>query len=115
MDYSRARRYAGESKYTVRKMLSFAFDGITSFSVVPLRFVTVIGIALFILSLFLSAWVVTSVIRGNVVPGWASTVLPVYLLGGLQLMGIGLVGEYIGKIYKEVKDRPRFIKEEELL
>ena len=112
--YDRGRRFAGESKYPLRKMLSFAFDGITSFSVVPLRFVTAFGMALFVLSILLSGWVVTSVIRGNVVPGWASTVLPVYILGGLQLVGIGLVGEYIGKIYKEVKARPRFIKEEEL-
>jgi len=113
--YDLRARFVGVSKYPMKKMLTFAFDGITSFSVVPLRIVTALGMALFVLSLFLSVWVVVSVIRGNVVPGWASTVLPVYLLGGLQLMGIGLVGEYIGKIYKEVKARPRFIKEEELL
>lgn len=113
--YDRGARFAGESKYPLRKMLSFAFDGITSFSVVPLRIVTTLGMILFVLSVSLSIWVVASVYRGSVVPGWASTVLPIYLLGGIQLIGIGLVGEYIGKIYKEVKARPRFIKEEELL
>ena len=112
--YDRGMRFAGESKYPLRKMLSFAFDGITSFSVVPLRVVTALGMILFALSISLSIWVVASVFRGSVVPGWASTVLPIYLLGGLQLIGIGLVGEYIGKIYKEVKARPRFITEEEI-
>ena len=108
------QRFAGTSKYSLRKMLAFAFDGITSFSVAPLRIVTVAGALIFLFSCVMSGFVLLSVIRGNVVPGWASTVIPIYFLGGVQIMMMGLIGEYIGKIYKEVKARPRFIKDIEL-
>lgn len=105
-------RQAGSSKYTFRKMLSFAFDGLTSFSIAPLRLVTAVGTLVFILSICMSFYVMYHrIVVGGTVPGWASIVLPIYLLGGLQIMSVGMVGEYIGKIYKEVKARPRFIIE----
>ncbi len=113
VEYDRGERLAGESKYPLRKMAAFALDGITSFSVVPLRFVTAAGTLIFLASMALSAWVLVSAYRGRVVPGWSSTVLPIYFIGGIQLMGIGLLGEYVGKIYREVKGRPRYIIESE--
>jgi len=106
-------RFAGESKYTLKKMLTFAWNGITSFSVVPLKIITFIGFLVFIFSLFLGVYVLYSVfISGSAVPGWASTVLPMYLLGGIELLALGVIGEYIGKIYTEVKDRPPYFIEE---
>jgi hypothetical protein len=108
------KRFAGKSKYSLRKMASFALDGITSFSVVPLRLVTVAGLLVFIFSCLMTAFILLSVIRGRVVPGWASTVIPIYFIGGIQIIMMGLIGEYIGKIYQEVKARPRFIKDIEL-
>jgi glycosyltransferase involved in cell wall biosynthesis len=108
-------RFAGESKYSLRKLLSFAINGITSFSVVPLRLVAVLGVVIFAFSFVLSIYVLVSkLLFQNVVPGWASTVLPIYFIGGVQVMSIGIVGEYIGKIYKEVKARPRYLIETEL-
>ena len=112
--YERKERTAGETKYPFLKMFSFALDGITSFSVRPLRMVTFIGLLIFLLSLVLSAYTVFSFFYLKVVPGWASIVLPIYFLGGVQLLSIGILGEYIGKIYKEVKRRPRFIVEKVL-
>ncbi len=114
VNYNRKKRLAGQSKYPLGKMISFALTGITSFSVAPLRMVTVIGFIISFLTLLMSIWVLFGYLRGNVVPGWASTVLPFYLLGGFQILSIGLIGEYIAKIYKEVKARPRFIKDTEL-
>lgn len=107
-------RFAGRSKYSPVKMISFALDGITSFSVVPLRFVTFIGLAIFLLSCLMTVFILVSVARNRTVPGWASTVIPIYFIGGVQVMLMGLIGEYIGKIYQEVKARPRFIKDIEL-
>lgn len=108
-------RFAGQSKYSLRKLLSFAINGITSFSVVPLRLVAVLGVVIFAFSFVLSIYVLLSkLLFQNVVPGWASTVLPIYFIGGVQVMSIGIVGEYIGKIYKEVKARPRYLIETEL-
>lgn len=110
--YDRAERFAGESKYPLKKMLSFAWDGITSFSVMPLRFITTIGFLIFFASIVLSFWAVgVRLFTDDAVPGWTSTVLPIYLIGGIQLLSIGIVGEYIGKIYLETKGRPRFIIE----
>jgi glycosyltransferase involved in cell wall biosynthesis len=110
VEYSRSRRESGESKYPLRRMLSLAIDGITSFSVVPLRIIAVAGVIVSLITVVLSIWVVwTKLTNESAVPGWASSVLPVYLLGGIQLLGIGVVGEYIGKIYIETKRRPRFI------
>ncbi|MFA6082417.1 MAG: glycosyltransferase family 2 protein [Patescibacteria group bacterium] len=108
-------RALGKSKYNMRKMISFALNGVTSFSVVPLRVVALIGFIIFLLSLIMGGYVLyESVVVNHTVPGWASTVLPIYFIGGVQLLSLGVVGEYIGKIYQEVKKRPRFIKDEEI-
>lgn len=110
--YNISERTAGESKYPLRKMLAFAWNGISSFSVTPLRFISVIGFFLFISTLFLtfySLWI--ALFTHDVVPGWASTVLPIYFLGGVEMLSIGIIGEYIGKIYLEIKARPRYIIE----
>ncbi len=110
--YDRAERFAGESKYPLKKMLAFAWDGITSFSVVPLRLITTTGVLIFIASIFISLWVLwIKLFTDDAVPGWASTVLPIYFIGGIQVFSIGIVGEYIGKMYMETKRRPRFIIE----
>ncbi len=97
--YNRLQRSAGVSKYNLSKMLSFAFDGITSFSIVPLRIITVLGLLFSCLSLSLGVWVFISYLFGRTVPGWASTVLPIYVFGGIQLLSIGIIGEYLGKIF----------------
>ena len=108
-------RLAGNTKYSLSKMLSMALKAITSFSVVPLRLVTVTGFSIFLLSICMTLYVFyISFFTSVAVPGWASTVIPIYFLGGIQLLGIGVIGEYIGKSYQEIKGRPRFIKEEEL-
>jgi polyisoprenyl-phosphate glycosyltransferase len=112
--YARQPRALGETKYTMRKMLGLAVDGITSFSVLPLRLISLLGAALFAVTVvtgcvFLYLTVTHS---AHLVPGWASTVLPVLFLGGVQLLSLGVLGEYVGKIYLETKHRPRFIVEE---
>jgi len=110
--YDRAERFAGESKYPLKKMLSFAWDGITSFSVMPLRMITTMGFILFFASVIMSVWILgVKLFTDTAIPGWASTVLPIYFIGGIQILSIGIVGEYIGKIYMETKQRPRFIIE----
>jgi len=106
--YNRSERFAGESKYPFRKMVSFAWNGITSFSNFPLKLVTIIGFAIFFLCLIMSCYALFALFLGKVVPGWLSTVLPMYFLGGIQLFCFGIIGEYIGKIYLEVKSRPRY-------
>lgn len=113
--YGRKEREAGETKYPLRKMLSFAFEGITSFSVKPLRLITVSGLLIFFICFVLSIFVLVSYLQGNVERGWSSTVLPSYLLGGLQIFFLGIIGEYLGKIYKEIKRRPRYLIEEKKL
>jgi len=112
--YARQSRAAGKTKYTLRKMARLALDGVTSFSIAPLRFVSCVGIAIFLASMSIGLYYFGERIFApeSVVPGWTSTVLPVLFLGGLQLLSIGVLGEYIGKIYLEVKHRPRFIVEE---
>jgi len=110
--YDRAKRFAGESKYPLRKMIALALEAITSFSVVPLRFITFLGFAVFAGAMAVSAWVLwVRFFSDNAVPGWASVVLPMYFLGGIQIFCIGVIGEYLGKIYAEVKARPRFLIE----
>lgn len=106
--YDRLERYAGESKYPFKKMAAFAWNGITSFSNYPLKLVTIIGFVIFFLCLIMSGYAVFALFTGNLVPGWLSTVLPMYFLGGIQLFCLGIIGEYIGKIYLEVKKRPRY-------
>lgn len=107
--YDRLERFAGKSKFPLKKMLSFAWNGITSFSTFPLKLVTAIGFVIFFICLIMSGYAIYAIYTGNTVPGWLSTVLPMYFLGGIQLFSIGVIGEYIGKIYSEVKQRPRYI------
>ena len=107
-------RVAGTTHYSWRKLIALALDGVTSFSVVPLRIIAIGGMLITLGALAVAVFIVFSALRGDVVPGWSSTVLPIYVLGGIQIMTIGLVAEYIGKIYSEVKHRPRFISEQEL-
>ncbi|WP_018132120.1 glycosyltransferase family 2 protein [Effusibacillus pohliae] len=112
--YDRHERFAGESKYPLKKMLSFAFDGITSFSVTPIRLVTVAGFLFFLISILAGVYVLVDKLQGDTVSGWASLMISIWFIGGIQLLSLGLIGEYIGKIYKEVKRRPLYIVEEEL-
>ena len=109
--YDRKKRVAGETKYPLKKLLGLAWDGITSFSVVPLRFITFLGIFVLIVSFILSIWALVSKLNGQAVSGWTSMMLIVLFLGGVQMLSIGIIGEYIGKIYKETKRRPRFFVE----
>ena len=110
--YDCADRAAGETKYPLRKMFEFAINGITSFSVVPLRICSVTGLFVSLIALIMLIWSLIANIFGLTVPGWTSTVVPLYFLGGVQLLFLGVVGEYIGKIYTEVKKRPRYIIQE---
>lgn len=113
--YARSPRLAGESKYPFGKMLGLALDGVTSLSSFPLRLITYIGLAVFLISVGLSLWtLVAALFTDRAVPGWASTVLPIYFIGGVQILCIGVLGEYAGKIYQEVKQRPRYLVEREL-
>ena len=112
--YDRAPRLAGESKYPLKKMLTFAFDGITSFSIRPIRFITALGGITLILSVIFAFYALISYFVHNTVPGWTSTVLSIWFFGSLQLIATGVVGEYIGKIYLEAKGRPRFFIEKYL-
>lgn len=106
--YDRLERFAGESKYPFRKMAAFAWNGVTSFSNYPLKLVSIIGFAIFFVCLLMTGYALFAIHSGDVVPGWLSTVLPMYFLGGVQLFCFGILGEYIGKIYSEVKQRPRY-------
>ena len=112
VSYSRAERFAGESKYPLKKMLSFAWDGITSFSVKPLRMILLLGIIVCLLSFIVLIYSLIQHICGNTVDGWTFTVCSIWIVGGLEMACIGLIGEYIGKIYSETKGRPRFFVEE---
>lgn len=113
--YERNERFAGESKYPFKKMLAFAWDGITSFTVKPLKAISVIGILISFISLiFLLQFLLTKLL-GYTVQGWTSVICSIWLVGGLQLFCLGIIGEYIGKIYGEVKQRPRYIIEENLM
>jgi len=109
--YDRSERFAGESKYPFKKMLAFAIDGITSFSVKPLRLITTVGLGIFVVSLFMLLYTLISWITGQTVVGWTSTLASIWMIGGIQLLSLGIIGEYVGKIYNETKRRPRFIIE----
>jgi polyisoprenyl-phosphate glycosyltransferase len=110
--YTRSERFAGVSKYPMRKMIALALDAVTSFSVAPLRFITGIGFAVFLLSAAMGMWTLwVRLFTDRAVPGWTSTLLPIYLLGGIQILCIGVIGEYLGKVYQETKARPRYIIE----
>ena len=106
--YSRAPRMQGESKYPLRKMLAFAFEGVTSLSIKPIRMITLLGISIFVVSLAMLVYVLIRHFLGYTVVGWTFLAVSVWGIGGLQLLGIGIVGEYIGKIYLETKRRPRY-------
>ena len=106
--YDRHERFAGESKYPLKKMISFAIDGITSFSVKPLRIIANLGIVVSLISIVGLIYALVSYFTGSAVAGWTAIVCSIWLLGGLQMLCLGVVGEYIGKIYNEVKGRPRF-------
>lgn len=110
--YERANRFAGESKYPLGKMIGLALDAVTSFSVVPLRMITFLGFIVFLGSMLVTCWALwVRFFTDAAVPGWTSIVLPMYFLGGIQLFCIGMLGEYLGKTYSEVKSRPRFFVE----
>ena len=111
VEYERGERFAGESKYPLKKMLAFAFDGITSFSIKPIRWVTAAGFLIFMASILALVYIIVVKLLGFAVPGWSATTASIWLLGGLQLLGMGIIGEYVGKIYTEVKARPRYLIE----
>lgn len=109
VEFDRAERFAGESKYPLHKMLSLAWQGVTSFSAYPLRLITGIGMVVSVVSILLAAWALgTRLFTDDALPGWASTVIPMYFLGGIQLLGLGIIGEYLAKVYEASKMRPRF-------
>ena len=115
VEYARKERFAGESKYPLKKMLAFAWegltfaiDGITLFSIKPIRLITTLGVGALCASALMIIWFIIGAVRGNTVSGWATIVISIWLFGGLILLGLGVVGEYIGKIYMEAKGRPRF-------
>ena len=110
--YERAERFAGESKYPLKKMLSFAFDGITSFSVKPIKVLWSMGLIVCVAAVIAAIYTLVSKFFGYTSDGWASLMCSIWFLGGVQLVSIGIIGEYIGKIYKESKARPRYIIEE---
>lgn len=107
--YERQERFAGESKYPLKKMLTFAFDGITSFSIKPIRLIMSLGLLIFLVSIGILIYSVIRHLIGATVIGWSSLMVSIWALGGLQLLAIGIIGEYIGKMYLETKERPRFI------
>ncbi len=109
--YKRGQRLAGESKYPLKKMLSFAGEGITSLSIKPIRLVFLLGILVFLISIGMLIYIIVQFLLGHTVSGWASISVSVWAIGGLTLLSIGVVGEYIGKIYLETKNRPRFLIE----
>lgn len=113
--YERGERFAGESKYPLGKMLTFALEGITSLSIKPIRMITVGGLLVCIVSVIMLIKAFVDYFAGNVVPGWTSIIISIWVLGGLQLFAIGIIGEYIGKTYMETKARPKFIIESVLL
>ena len=113
--YDRTERFAGESKYPLGKMINFAIDGITSFSVKPVRLIFLIGVLFLLIAIGILIYVIISMIKGNTVSGWASLILSLWFIGGCALLGIGVIGEYVGKIYLEVKDRPRYNIESKLI
>ena len=109
VEYERRERFAGTSKYPLKKMLSFALDGVTSFSINPIRFITGLGLLIFVVSVLMLLYFLIVHWTGHTVAGWTSIMVSVWAIGGLQLLAIGVIGEYIGKTYLETKRRPRYI------
>ena len=114
VEYERGERFAGESKYPLKKMLSFAMEGITSLSTKPIRYITVLGFLVFVVSILMLIYSIVRWANGETVIGWASVICSVWAIGGLILLALGVIGEYIGKIYLETKERPRFLIKEVL-
>ena len=114
VEYERGERFAGESKYPLKKMLAFALEGITSLSVKPIRYITLLGVLIFLISIVMLLVFVAQWALGMTVAGWASVICSVWAIGGLILLALGVIGEYIGKIYLETKERPRFLIREVL-
>ena len=112
--YERAERFAGESKYPLKKMLNFAWDGITSFSVKPLRMIATLGFVILFISFVIMIYTLVRKVMGNTVDGWAFLNISIWFIGGLQMLSLGIIGEYVGKMYNETKARPRFIVSENL-
>lgn len=112
--YERNERFAGESKYPLKKMINFAVDGITSFSVKPIRLILNVGIIIFIISIIMVLYALINKIIGNTVSGWTFIVCSIWLIAGVQILSLGVIGEYIGKIYNETKRRPKYIIEHNL-
>ena len=115
VEYERHERFAGESKYPLKKMLAFAWDGITSFSIKPIRIITGLGFTIFALSLIALIYSLIVKIFKQPISGWTSLTLSIWMIGGIQLLSLGVIGEYIGKIYNETKARPRFIIADKLI
>ncbi len=115
VEYERGERFAGESKYPLKKMLSFAFDGITSFSVKPIRMITTVGFVIFVISILALIYSLIAKLFFVTDIGWTSLICSIWMIGGIQLLSIGIIGEYIGKIYMESKARPKFIIEKNTL
>lgn len=111
--YDRTERFAGVSKYPFSKMLSFALDGITSFSVKPLRYIVMLGLLFILISVLAIVYGLLSYYDGNAIPGWTSLLVSVWFIGRAILTAVGIIGEYVGKIYKEIKRRPRYFIEKE--
>lgn len=109
VEYERHERFAGESKYPLKKMLALAMDGITSFSVKPIRLITTLGVIIFLVSVLALLYLLIIKLMGWTVAGWTTVMGSIWALGGIQLLCLGIIGEYIGKVYKEVKHRPRYI------
>lgn len=107
--YERKERFAGESKYPLKKMLNFAWDGITSFSVRPIRFILMLGIIIFVISCLMTLYCIIVKLLGNAVAGWTFLACSIWMLAGVQMLSLGIIGEYIGKMYNETKARPRYI------
>ena len=114
VEYARAERVAGESKYPLNKMIALAVDGITSFSIKPMQIITVLGLISLLMALVMLVYTVVSVCTGHAVAGWGSIMVSIWLVGGLLILSLGVTGEYVGKAYMESKHRPRYIVEEEL-
>ena len=114
VEYARKERFAGESKYPLKKMLAFAWEGLTSLSVKPIRMIMTLGSAIFLVSIAMLIYSLVRHAMGATLVGWTSTVVSIWAIGGLQLLAIGIIGEYIGKVYLETKQRPKFIVEEYL-
>ena len=113
--YTRGERFAGETKYPLKKMILLALNGIASFSVMPLRLITIVGFVLFLVSLLAIVWItIEKLFFDGIVQGWASTMISIYFIGGIQIMSLGIIGEYVGRNFQQSKGRPRYIIDKEI-